>query len=129
MDNSNLYCSVHFEYDKEVPVLMQKLYQDLFMIERNMAIEELNPNYEIWNKEFDESGLDRDQYNGFMRDKQREILMAFNERHYPYTQGRLVLDSDDECDIFGYIPKYDAKMHMSIKLINEKEYMEYIRTH
>ena len=128
MDNSNLYCTVHFTYDGKVPEYQKKDFEKIFMGLRDVAINFLNPNYEKWNSEYTDevTGEDDMKYNGFIREKQRGILREFNKKFSPITDV-LYLDSDEYADIVGVIPMYKATMHMSIKLINEKEWKEYHR--
>ena len=131
MDNSQLYCNVFFDYDKEVNDFIKVLYERDFMTLRDEAVELLNPHYEEWNAEYDRlyGEMDEATYNPFIQQKQREILKIVNDKHVkgPGISTVFLDSSDDECDIMAVSRLDGTKIHLTIKLINEKEWKEYWR--
>ena len=132
MDNNNLYCTVHFTYSEPVFPGFKKVYEKFFMKLRDEAVDLLNPHYEEWNAEYDKeiSGPDDLEYNTFIANKQREYLQIVNKKHEKdISPLHLYLDSGEDADIMGKIPwaGNEIEMHMSIKLLNEKEYLENLR--
>lgn len=126
MDNKNLYCTVHFTYDKEVPEYQKEYLEKLFMALRNEVVDLLNPNYEKWNSEYEKevNGVDDMEYNGYIREKQRSVLKGFNKK-YEAMRDVMYLDSDEYADIIGVIPMYNNTiMHMSMKILNLEEWKE-----
>lgn len=120
---SKLYCTVNYSFSKEVDEKTQKRMQEEFMKLRWIAIELLNPQYEHWNKEYDELGLtpaseDQTEYNKFIQGKQREVLRIVNNALGNNMITRL--DSDEDADICGIL-KTDPRviMHMGIKPIGD----------
>ena len=131
MNNSKLLCTVEFTYDQEVPEYQKKYLEQLFMVLRNEVVDLINPNYEKWNAEYDKdvTGADDMDYNGFIQEKHREVMKEFNKK-YKAINHVMYMDSDEYADIVGVIPLYNyAVMHMSMRLINEKEWREYHKTH
>lgn len=129
-DNSQLYCTINYTYSEDVSENMKALVENLFMSLRGEAVDLLNPHYEEWNNEYDKDVIGEDdmEYNGFIRDKQIEILNQLNKKYWFLP---VKLSSDEYADIigvFGYKGK-DVTMHMSINLINEKEWREYHKAH
>lgn len=133
MGDVELKCTVHFHYsDESVPEAIKELLEKLFMFQREEVIELLNPNYERWNKMFDEAypGLDgeSEEYVKFICEKQREILYPYNKKH---SLSPLKMDSSEEeaGDIVGKF-RHNGKevtMYFTIKLLNEEEYMESLK--
>lgn len=126
MDNKNLYCTVHFTYDGEVPEYQKEYLEKLFMALRNEVVNLLNPNYEKWNSEYEKevNGVDDMEYNGYIREKQRSVLKGFNKK-YEAMRDVMYLDSDEYADIIGVIPMYNNTiMHMSMKILNLEEWKE-----
>lgn len=134
-DNSQLYCTVNFTYSEPMTPLFRKVFEKQFMRLRDEAIDLVNPCYEQWNKEYDKEvkGEDDLEYNSYIASKHREMFKPLNEKHKnDIAPLRMRLDSDDEnADIIGVInwAGRDIIMHMTIKIINEKEWREYHKTH
>lgn len=133
-DNSQLYCTVHYTYSEPVYPGFKQIFERQFMKMRDEAVDLLNPHYEEWNAAYNKevTGEDDMEYNAYIRSKHREVFGPLNEKHkndIPMLKFRL--DSDEYADIIGVIDWAGKEiiMHMSIKLINEKEYKEYLRTH
>lgn len=128
MDNSKLYCHVIFTHsDESLPECVKKFAEGTFMKARNEAIEFLNPHYEEWNAAYDKevSGEDDMEYYAYIQHKHNEILDQFNKT----WMGPVKLYSDEYADIAGRYKIFGKEytLHMSIKLINEKEYKEFHR--
>ena len=128
MDNSNLYCEVIYTHsDESIPEWVKKFTQGMFMKARNEAIKLLNPHYEEWNEAYTDevTGEDDMKYNSYIQGKQNEILEQFNKK----WMGPVKLFSDEYADIAGRYKIFgkEYNLHMSIKLINEKEWREYHR--
>ena len=126
MDNSKLHCNVFFHYsDEDLPDHVKDFTKNEFLRAREKAIELLNPHYEEWNAAYDKevSGEDDEEYNAYIRNKQNAILDEFNRT----WMGPVKLFSNEEADIAGRFQIYGKEytMYMTIKLINEKEWMEY----
>lgn len=126
MDNSKLFCNVFFHYsDEDLPDYVKDFTKNEFLRARGEAIELLNPHYEEWNAAYDKevSGEDDEEYNTYIRNKQNTILDEFNRT----WMGPVKLFSNEEAGIAGRFQIYGKEytMYMTIKLINEKEWMEY----
>ena len=91
---------------------LRNILIERFVKLRSKVIEEINPNYEDWNKEFELihgkiSDVDQETYFNFIAEKQDEILKKYDEedfkiRSYP----------EDNCDLIGF---YDYR-HTHVRI-------------
>ncbi len=86
-----------------LPKIMYRFAIDEFVKRREVAIEQFNPNYELWNKEFDKLYPDLDgcskEYSEFISNKQRAGLDMANRENIGMNLIKLVVD--DDCDVYG----------------------------
>lgn len=87
-----------------------------FVERREMAVDIVNPMFEIWNEEFDNLYPDKDgysnEYSNFIREKQEYAINMANSKRLNcsnYVKLRL----DEIGDIFGVCDKWDT----TIKLV------------
>lgn len=127
MNNSELYCTVHFTYSEEsIPKTIKDFVESQFMKARDEAIKLLNPRYEEWNAQYDkEVNVEDDmEYNAFIQSKHNEVLDRFNR----VWMGPVKLYSDEYADICGKFKMFDktVTMHMRIELLNENELRKFL---
>lgn len=120
-----LLCNVIFTHSEEgLPDWIKKFTENEFMKARDKAIELLNPHYEEWNAAYTKevTGEDDMEYNAYIQSKQNAILDEFNKT----WMSPVKLYSDEYADIAGKYKIFNKTytVHMSIKLINEKEWRE-----
>lgn len=115
-------CNVVFTYSDEVSDSLRRIVESAFMDARDEVVELLNPNYEKWNKEFDEEYGKRDdydipEYNNFIRNKQEEIINQFESNR----KGLVHLYIGAENDIAGWFYYRNKKIFMEMELTNLRE--------
>lgn len=102
----------NFEDDtliREIPML-KHIIEDDYVEGRSLACDQLNPNYEKWNKEFKELKIVVDKndplydfggtkYCEFIRNKQQPIIDKINSM----AMGCVRLYSTEECDLGGIV--------------------------
>lgn len=96
-----------------------------FVRKREMLVDMLNPMYEIWNNEFNETDheiIENDPledyggtaYCNFIRKKQETCLAMVNS-----LPGRVSLAVDETCDIYGKIKNSDNEIYLTLKEVND----------
>lgn len=132
-DNSKLYCTPIFYYDKEIPEVVKEMIEPMFLDMRNIAVDMINPHYEEWNEAYTKevTGADDYEYNSYIASKHREVLKSFNETVNAKNHGNWFMWLDSDNDTADICCKYNdpnsgiVTIHMELKLINEKEWKEY----
>ena len=134
MDYTTMKFKANFIWSTEtgIPSNIKERIEKMFMYLRNVLIEDLNPYYEEWNKEYDarygEEGRNSDgtviekKYSKFIQVKQNEIIDKFNEE---YCKGSgFSLWSDENADICMIVKPQekiykDAIIHLALEPIQE----------
>ena len=104
---------------------IKTIYVGDFVRKREILVDMLNPMYEAWNNEFDETDheiLENDPledyggtaYCNFIREKQERYLAIVNS-----LPGRVSLAVDETGDIYGKIKNSDNEIHLALKEVND----------
>jgi hypothetical protein len=110
-----------FRTSKPVSQDIMNVMIDEFVDRRNIACRLLNPHYEEWNNEYNEShpnnkgGVDGDpEYVEFINQKQNEILKQANEK---ILKTNIVsISTDEQCDLVG-VYRADESIILTAELI------------
>ena len=110
-----------FTFNRNLPEAYQKLVIEDFTSLYNMAVEELNKHYEMWNNEFDmDMNLPgaEELYNKFITKHQREVLEPINNRAERNPFRFTILDVDGEGNLFGRLKAvHDITIMLTLKPI------------
>lgn len=108
-----------FNYgDCKVRKSKKKACERYFMDARNRAVGLLNPHFDEWNNEYNETfgEMDEQKYGWFIQEKMQEILTVLNSAlDYPVK-----LHADENGDIIGRFIYKGALVTMHMELLDPK---------